>query len=67
MAFKFKVDKTLRDWMQSRNMRNTVEWNTIIFTHSPEAEFSFNQFTVCTSVSDPELANNTWIWKWSSQ
>ena len=29
-----------------------------LFTHSPQAEFPFNQYTVSTSVSDPELTNN---------
>ena len=44
--------------MQSRDIRNTVKLNKIFFTHSPEAKFSFNQYTVSTSVSNPELTNN---------
>ena len=44
--------------MQSRDIRNTVELNKIFFTNSPEAEFPFNQYTVSTSVSDPELKIN---------
>ena len=44
--------------MQSRVIRNMVELNKIFFTHSPEAEFPFNQYTVSTSASDPELTNN---------
>ena len=53
-----RFDRTQRDWKQSRNISNTVELNKILFTHSPEAEFPFNQYKVGTSASDPELANN---------
>ena len=53
-----RFDRTLGDWTQSRNIRNTVELNKIFFTHSPEAEFLFNQYRASTSVSDPELTNN---------
>ena len=48
-----RFDRNQRDCMQSTNVRNTVELNKMFFTHSPEAEFPFNQ-----SVSDPELTNN---------
>ena len=44
--------------MKSKDIGNTVELNKIFFTHSPEAEIPFNQSTVSTSVSDPELTNN---------
>ena len=46
--------------MQSRDIRNTVELKKL-FTHSLEAKFPFNQYTVSTSVSDPEQTNNKWI------
>ena len=57
-AFQAQDLTELRDWIQSRNVRNTVKLNKIFFTHSPEAEFPFNQYTVSTLVSDPELTNN---------
>ena len=53
-----RFDRVLREVMQSRNIRNTVELNKIFFTHSLDAKFPFNQFMVSTSVSEPELTNN---------
>ena len=44
--------------MQSRDIRNTVELKKKFLTHSPEAEFPFNQYTLSTSISNPELTNN---------
>ena len=52
-----RFDKT-RDWKQSRNLRSIEELNKAFFRNSPEAEFPFNQCTVSTSVSDPELKIN---------
>lgn len=43
--------------MRSRNIGN-IELNKAFFTNSPEAEFPSNQYTVGTSVSDPELKIN---------
>ena len=52
-----RFDRTLRDCVQSRNSRNTVELNEIFSTHSPPAKFPFNHYTADKSVSDLEVTN----------
>ena len=52
-----RFDRTLTDFKQSKNLRNTVELNEIVSTHSPPAKFPCNHYTANTSVSDPEVTN----------
>ena len=55
-----RFDRALKDFKQSRNLRNNVELNEIFSAHSPTAKFPRNHYTASTSVSDPEVTNTQW-------